>query len=53
LTVDVVGLIVLKQLLGKIKELLASARKWNAHADFPSRLAIYTSVPVWKPWLDF
>jgi hypothetical protein len=53
LTVDVVGLLVLKQLLSKIKELLASARKWNAHVDFPSRRAIYTSVPVWKAWRDF
>jgi hypothetical protein len=53
MTVEVLRLSVLKQIFRKIKELLASARKWNAHAEFPSRPALYTSVPVWKPWRDF
>jgi hypothetical protein len=53
LTVDVVRPNELKQLFRGIREFLASARKWNAHAEFPSRRAIYTSVPVWKPWRDF
>ena len=53
LTVDILRPTVLKQIFRRIKESLASARKWNAHVEFPSRRAIYTSVPVWKPWRDF
>jgi hypothetical protein len=41
------------RVLNRLKKSLASARKWNAHAEFPSDRAIYTSVPVWKPWRDF
>ncbi len=43
----------LKRVLNRLKKFLASARKWNADAGFPSRGALYTSVPVWKPWRDF
>ena len=53
MTVAVVRPNVLKQIFRRITEFLASARKWNAHTEFPSRHAIYTSVPVWKPWRDF
>jgi len=43
----------LKRVLNRLKKFLASARKWNADAGFPSRGALYTSVPVRKPWRDF
>jgi len=41
------------RVLNRLKKFLASARKWNGHAEFPSGRAIYTSVPVWKPWRNF
>jgi len=53
LTVEVLRFTVLKQIFRKIKELVVSARKWNAQTEFPSCRATYTSVPVWKPWRDF
>jgi hypothetical protein len=43
----------LTRVLIRLKQFLASARGWNAHTEFPSGRAIYTSVPVWKPWRDF
>jgi hypothetical protein len=53
LTANLRRLTVWNRVLNRLKKFLAGARKWNAHAEFPSRGAIYTSVPVWKPWRDF
>jgi len=43
----------LNRVLNRLKKFLASAKKWNSHAEFPSPSVLYTSVPVWKPWRDF